>query len=241
MASRSVRENTQPQVRWDEYGRDRLEAMERDPGAFSITTYPEAQMPFMQGLVTALGPVRGKRILEVGCGYGELSVYLAKQGAVVAAFDIGSTLIEAARELARINEVSVDFRTADATSVPWPSGSSDIVVAVGVLHHLSESDLAVAVREAHRVLGEGGMALFCEPVENSRAFSLLQDLVPVGTPGSADYRPSRLRRKAWREFVAAQDQRSPTTRELISAGHGLFTSVDVAAYGLLSRLEAAPS
>jgi SAM-dependent methyltransferase len=225
------------QQRWDQYGADRLAALDADPGRYIVTRPPYAQMPFVQGLVAAIGPVGGVRVLELGCGYGNLSVYLAKQGARVTGVDIGASLVAAARRLAEINGVPAEFERVDIKSLPFESGSADVVVGLAVLHHLSEPDLASALAEAHRVLRPGGRALFTEPVEDSPAFDFLQNLVPAGTRGDPQYRPSRLRRREWAAYAATEDQRHLTTDELRRGGGAPWRSVAFTPYGLTSRLE----
>ncbi len=60
-----------------------------------------------------IGPVAGKRVLEVGCGGAQASIAFAKQGAVVTAVDVASSEIEFARELAKEHHVSVKFHQRD--------------------------------------------------------------------------------------------------------------------------------
>jgi SAM-dependent methyltransferase len=225
------------QQRWDRYGADRLMALDADPGRFVVTKPPYAHMPFVQGLVATIGPVTGEQVVELGCGHGDLSVYLAKQGARVTGLDIGANLVEAARKLAEINGVQAEFDRADIKTLPFPSGSVDLVVGLAVLHHLSERDLASALAETHRVLRPGGRALFTEPVEDSRIFDFVQNLVPAGKRGDSQYRPSWLRRREWARYVAAEDQRHLTTEELERGGDAPWRSVQFTPYGLTSRLE----
>src|SRR5918996_1918367 len=60
-----------------------------------------------------IGPVSGKRVLEIGCGGAQASIAFAKQGAVVTAVDVASSLIEFARELAKEHNVAVEFHQRD--------------------------------------------------------------------------------------------------------------------------------
>lgn len=228
----SIRE----QKRWDEKGVARLTAIDEHPEAFLVTANPLARQNDKGDIMRALGSPAGKDILEVGCGRGELAVYLAKQGARVTAVDVGPMLIASAVRLAGVNDVECDFRVADATSLPSPPDRFDAVVGLAILHHLSEQGAARAFREAYRVVRNGGVCLFYEPVEDSRVFNFLQNLIPAGKPGDGDYRPSLLNRKAWAEYVAHLDQRTLTTRELARAGGAPFRSVEIRRYGFATRL-----
>lgn len=229
--------SSRDQQRWDQYGVERLAALDADPGRFIVTHPPYAQLPFVRGLVAAIGPVAGAYVVELGCGHGSLSVYLAKHGAHVTGLDIGANLVAAARRLAEINGVDAAFDRVDIQTLPLPSASVDVVVGLAVLHHLPEAGLASTLAETHRVLRSGGRALFAEPVEGSRVFDFVQNLVPAGKRGDAHYRPSRLRRREWAEYRAAEDQRSLTTEELRRGGGSPWQSVRLTPYGLTSRLE----
>jgi len=73
-------------------------------------------------LVRLAGVVRGMRVLDVGCGTGVVAITAARTGTTVSAIDPTPPLLERARENARIADVSIDFREADAES--W--GQTDV-------------------------------------------------------------------------------------------------------------------
>jgi len=186
--------------------------------------------------VKSLGPLKGKRVLDLGSGRGKFSVFLAKQGAKTMGVDLGPQLIAGARSLAEINHVDCKFQEANVSDLPFEANSYDIVVGLGILHHLSKSDLKKTLQETHRVLKKNGAAFFCEPVENSKVFDFIQNIFPTGKKNSNYYRPSILQRKAWRQFVETIDERALTNKELVLAGKQ-FTMVKIRPYGLLIRLQ----
>jgi ubiquinone/menaquinone biosynthesis C-methylase UbiE len=69
------------------------------------------EIPAMKKLI---GDVRGKSVLDAGCGFGSYSIYCARQGANVTAVDISPTMIELAEKEAAGAGVKIDFRVADA-------------------------------------------------------------------------------------------------------------------------------
>src|SRR5882762_7511553 len=73
-------------------------------------------------LVRLAGVARGMRVLDVGCGTGVVAITAARTGTTVSAIDPTPPLLERARENARIADVSIDFREADAES--W--GQTDV-------------------------------------------------------------------------------------------------------------------
>lgn len=54
-----------------------------------------------------LGDLRGKRVLEIGCGLGQIAVLLRKSGADVTAFDISLMSVVATRKRAEVNRGGV--------------------------------------------------------------------------------------------------------------------------------------
>lgn len=232
----SVGEQTKDQTKWDSYGLETLEAIRRDPSAYVIEESPLAGLAEWPAIERAIAPLEGRRILELGCGRGRFSVWMAKRGALVTAVDVGPNLIAAARLIAETNGVAATFTLADITSLPFEDGSFDTVVGIAVLHHLAKVDMAAAVREAARVLRPGGVAVFREPIEDSAVFSFMQNLIPAGRRGSRDYRPSLLSGRAWRTYVAEAEDRTLTAKEVRAAGTDFHETV-IRRFGLLVRLE----
>ena len=111
--------------------------------------------------LSQFGDLRGKKILDLGCGAGEAAVYFSTKGARSSGCDISPGMIETAQALARKHEVQVDFSVADAGCLPYPDGSFDFVFGNGVLHHV---DPVVAAKEIRRILKDGGKAAFVEPL-----------------------------------------------------------------------------
>jgi magnesium-protoporphyrin O-methyltransferase len=97
---------------------------------------------FLQWLPADL---RGRRVLDAGCGTGALAIELAKRGANVVAIDLSPTLTDLARDRSGDAGLpgSVDFRVGDMLD---PSlGRFDHVVAMDSLIHYRASDMAGAV------------------------------------------------------------------------------------------------
>lgn len=129
-----------------------------------------------------LGDVRGKTVLEYGCGDGENTVALAARGAGrVLSLDISPDLIEIARRRLVVNGVGedVEFVVGSAHDVPLPDESVDVVFGIAILHHL---DLKLAAREVRRVLRPGGRAIFQEPVRSSPLMRAARKLIPYTPP-----------------------------------------------------------
>ena len=72
----------------------------------------------------------GTRMLDVGCGAGQIAVPAARAGALVTGVDIASNLIERARARAASEGVDVRFDEGDAEMLPYPDASFDLVVSL---------------------------------------------------------------------------------------------------------------
>jgi SAM-dependent methyltransferase len=130
-------------VRWEYASEERLQNRNAILRGLSTGTNPE-QVAF-----DAVAAVRPKRILDVGCGLGELGERFAKElGADVCAVDISPRMVELAR--AR----GVDAQIADAERLPFADKSFDCVFAGWVLYHVP--NLPQAIAECARVLTSDG-------------------------------------------------------------------------------------
>jgi ubiquinone/menaquinone biosynthesis C-methylase UbiE len=103
------------------------------------------------------GDLRGKRLLDLGCGDGVYSIAASQKGAHVTGLDISESMLEAARVRAAATGASVEWCRASAESVPYDPETFSVVLAVTIFCFVS--DALKAMREAHRVLCPGGMLI----------------------------------------------------------------------------------
>ena len=173
---KKVCEHSKEQTRWNQKGQGLIEEIQKHPNRFIVDGSLYSPYQIHQDLVKSMGPLKGKRVLDLGSGRGKLSVFLAKQGAKTMGVDLGPQLIAGAKSLAAANQVDCDFQEANVSNLPFEANSYDIVIGLGILHHLSQSDLKKALQETYRVLKKNGVAFFCEPVENSKVFDFIQNM-----------------------------------------------------------------
>ena len=127
-------------------------------------------------MMERIGSVKGKTVLDYGCGSGWLGVYLAKQGAQVEGFDISGKLIEVASLRAESNGVShaCKFRKMVAESLEYPDEYFDLVVGVSILHHV---ELGRATYHLQRVMKNESLAIFIEPLGENTLLNWARDRV----------------------------------------------------------------
>jgi len=110
-----------------------------------------------------------KRILEVGCGNGRISSLLAPIAEQLNAIDPDKLRIAEAKA----RDVDVVFDVGSGENLDFPDNVFDVIIFTLSLHH---QDSKQALKEAKRVLKEGGLVLVIEPVvegEIEKLFSLL--------------------------------------------------------------------
>jgi SAM-dependent methyltransferase len=123
---------------------------------------------------TCLDPLAGRRILDVGCGTGQLASTLTSEGARVTGIDLDPTAINSARRRAPL----ADFHIVSASQLPFAEGTFDAVVLVNSLHHIPCGLMIKALQDGIRVLGLGGYLIVIEPLPKGsffEAFRAIED------------------------------------------------------------------
>ncbi|QEL16522.1 class I SAM-dependent methyltransferase [Limnoglobus roseus] len=134
-----------------------------------------------------LGDLRGKRVLDFGCGHGMAAVVMARAGACVDAFDLSPGYVAETKRRADANGVRVNAVVANGEELPYSDATFDAVWGCAILHHL---DLPKAAAELHRVLKPGGVAIFCEPWGGNPLLSFARRFLPYpGKQRTPDERP----------------------------------------------------
>jgi len=100
--------------------------------------------------------LRGKRVLEIGCGSGAHARRLAESGCELTCIDITERGVEMTRRRLEVFGLQADVRRMDAEKLEFADESFDFVWSWGVIHH--SSDTPAVVRQIARVLRPGGEA-----------------------------------------------------------------------------------
>jgi SAM-dependent methyltransferase len=173
----------------DRQAEGRARALGFDDYVFTDESYLNHES-WIAPALSNLGDVRGKRVLDLGCGHGMASVVLARRGAVVTACDLSIGYLREARMRLNANGVSGHLVVCDGERLPFANCSFERIWGNAILHHL---DPAVAASELDRVMAPGGRAVFCEPWAGNRWLNAARRLLPYpGKHRTADEMPLRM-------------------------------------------------
>jgi len=129
--------------------------------------------------ILAQGPVRGRRVLEVGAGSGRDSVALASEGAVSFILDYSMASLETARKVATRHGAVPILVRADALRLPFREGAFDVIFHQGLLEHFR--DPMPLLRENVRALKGEGLLLVDVPQRWHLYTALKHVMIATGT------------------------------------------------------------
>lgn len=102
-----------------------------------------------------------KTVLDIGCGYGRNSIFLAKQGFILDGFDLSERSVETTIEKGKEQGFDFsNFKVADMLEFPYPDNSFDVVLAMNVISHTDKDGFNKILKEIKRVLKPNGEAYF---------------------------------------------------------------------------------
>ena len=131
----------------------------------SIEVYPVFEGPAAmenQFILGLLGPLCGKRILDVGAGLGESSVYFALNGAHVTCTDLSPVMVATATRLARLYGVRVNPIVSSAESLNVGSNQFDIAYIANTIHHVTNK--RALFEQVQEALKPGGVFVSIDPL-----------------------------------------------------------------------------
>jgi SAM-dependent methyltransferase len=121
-------------------------------------------------ILSRMGNLRGKRLLDIGAGLGESSVYFALQGAHVTMTDISPGMVQTGRELARRYGVEVEGIVSEAEHLGVAAETFDFVYVANTIHHVRDRD--ALFQKIHRALKPGGCFFSCDPLTYNPAINV---------------------------------------------------------------------
>lgn len=145
----------------------------------------EVHQQHIQLLLNWLSPLRGKWVLDLGCGIGRLSSVLLKHGAVVVGVDTNETMLQKAKT--NLEGTQAFFLHGTADHLPLASTSVDGALAVMVLQHiLDDLQFEAALHEMGRVVRPRGRILIVDGTAEARFQPINSPITIVRMPSDYD-------------------------------------------------------
>jgi len=145
-----------------------------------------------QFILRRMGDLKGKRILDIGAGLGESSVYFALQGAQVTTSDISPLMVEKVLQLAAKFSVVMTGIVSTAESLNVQENHFDFVYIANTIHHVH--DRPALFEQIRRALKPGGTFFSYDPLAYNPAINLYRRMATeVRTPDESPLTRSDLR------------------------------------------------
>lgn len=132
--------------------------------AWSGVKAPYTQMPdleYLPRIPQVFESKKDKRILDLGCGSGWLSIFLARNDFDVTGVDLAEHAIELGNMWAAQESLSIDFQTQDITDLKFPKDYFGGVIANSIFEHLTHTLAEQTVARIEGFLEEGGIFFGC--------------------------------------------------------------------------------
>jgi len=108
--------------------------------------------------------LKGKSVLEIGCGTGSSTVALSEQGAAMTGIDIDEGALKVAEARIRLYGLNAAFQylNADGLGKTFKRGDFDIIIFFAALEHMTIPERLNALKQVWNLLGEGGLLIIAE-------------------------------------------------------------------------------
>jgi SAM-dependent methyltransferase len=132
--------------------------------AWNMCKVPYTQLPalsYLPRIPEQLKKHGATRVLDLGCGSGWLSVYLARQGFEVVGIDVSAQAINLANTWALQEDLKIAFTVGDIANLPYADNSFDAVVANSIFEHFPLDVARVMASKIHDILNKDGLFIGC--------------------------------------------------------------------------------
>jgi SAM-dependent methyltransferase len=151
-------------------------------------------------ILSQMGPLTGKRLLDIGAGLGESSVYFALQGAEVTCTDLSPGMVDYALRLGRLHGINLTGVVTPGEDLNVLPESFDLVYIANTIHHVGDKERLFA--QMHRALKPGGRFFSFDPLAYNPVIEVYRRMATqVRTEDEAplSYRDVRLAAKYFRD------------------------------------------
>ena len=137
-----------------------------------------------QFILRKMGPLKGKRLLDIGAGLGESSVYFALQGAEVTMVDVSPEMVHTAQESGRRFGVHIRGKVSPGEVLDVEPDYYDLVYIANTIHHVHDREALFT--QIKRALKPGGRFFSIDPMAYNPAINVYRRMATkVRTPDEA--------------------------------------------------------
>ncbi len=179
--------------------------------------------------------LRGKKVLEIGCGMGTHAQMLAQTGADVIAVDLTTQATRMTQRRLALYHTPGTICQTDAESLPFPNRSFDFVWSWGVIHHSRNTEQCV--REINRVLRPHGRIMLMVYHRSSIVYHVNCGLIRGILFGQL---LKKTKQQIYEDSTDGFHARTFTARELTALLSPDYTHVSTTVVGLKAELFAIP-
>lgn len=160
------------------YWNSRIDSVKLKPAVLSLgasqflnNAYANWESQILQ---KELSSIRGKKIVDLACGGGRVSIPLAKKGAKVTGVDIAPKMLRFAEKNAKKNSCASNLTLVNSPvwNTKLPSNYFDKVLLLGILEHLPDKYKKLTMKEAHRIAKKNGKIFIV--INNKKSIFLSQ-------------------------------------------------------------------
>ena len=119
------------------------------------------KLPYIHEITRKLKKYQVKKVLDLGCGSGWLSVFISKYGFEVTGIDVAKPAIELGKTWAKEDNSNVNFLIGDLLNLPFKEGSFDAIICNSVLEHFRYDQAQILFEKIHKILIEKGFFFGC--------------------------------------------------------------------------------
>ncbi|MFH1802782.1 MAG: class I SAM-dependent methyltransferase [archaeon] len=135
------------------------QAFEKAYGESKETPWTETEPPKELMDLIETGKIKPCKVLDVGCGEGLYSIYLASKGFDVTGIDISENAINIAKENAKKANANIEFKTLDALDLDNLNEKFDFIFEWTLLHQIAPSERKKYVENLNKITNNNGKIL----------------------------------------------------------------------------------
>ena len=118
------------------------------------------------------------KVLDIGCGYGQKSLFMASLGWAVTALDIDSKKLVFLKKKAGEYSLQINIAMGSMTDIPLKDNEFDAVICLSTIHHQKLSGVKSTISEIIRVLKPGGKVFFDILSVNDSSYKIGKEIEP---------------------------------------------------------------